>query len=312
MRLDVIIPFKDAEIYLPNICADLENQTFRDFTVHFVSDHSVDGSLEYLSQKFSFEFKVHESAEVGPGAARNLGIISSSNEYILFIDADDRVSKNYLLRFYEKAVSTKADIIECMYQSIDTSGNIISGTNLESFISSNDRFMALVYGDVPRLSWGKAYKREMIESKKAFFPNDIHNGEDHIFLLEAYKDSPHIEIICEQLYSWVRYSHSLTNREPTRKTVEDFVKVGELKSDILGLVPWATDVDGDKLLKFSRRTFKEARMLISKIKSDSSESTALIELLRELIGKSDKLGLVCDTLKSDSTSYWQDVMTWQE
>lgn len=308
MKLDIIIPFKDAETHLPNICSDLEKQEFQDFTVHFVSDHSTDNSLPYLDRKFSFEHISYESIGEGPGAARNLGITSSTGDYILFIDADDRISPSYLSRFYDTALTTEADIIECMYQSIDTDGNIVSGTNLESFISSDDRFMAFVYGDIPRLSWGKAYKRSHIEKQNAFFPDNIHNGEDHIFLLKAYKGDPHVEIICERLYSWIRHSHSLTNREPTSKTIEDFVRVGELKCELLELTPEQDNIDEEKLLKFSRRTFKEARMLISKVKSDSSVADDLIVELRELIAASTSLGLVCETLRNDSTSYWQDVM----
>ncbi|MNJ36875.1 putative glycosyltransferase EpsH [compost metagenome] len=309
MKLDIVIPFKDAEVHLPNICADLEKQTHKNFTVHFVSDNSTDNSLKYLKTKFKFTCHTWESDGVGPGAARNFGINKSTGDYLLFIDADDRISKDYTLRFYEKALSTKADIIECMYQSIDTAGTVVSGTNLESFISTNDRFLALVYGDIPRLSWGKAYKRKTIQSKKALFPENIHNGEDHIFLLKAYKNSPHIEIICEQLYSWIRHPQSLTNRQATIKTVDDFVLVSEAKAEILDLIPETNSPDREKLLKFSRRTFKEARILISKINSDSVNAQELIQHLRNTFIKSNKLKLICEIIKNDNTSYWTDVMS---
>ncbi|MBF4554905.1 glycosyltransferase [Pseudomonas sp. p50] len=308
MKIDIIIPFKDAALHLPNICADLESQTHKNFTVHFVSDQSSDDSLAVLNDGFSFPYHVWESDRIGPGAARNLGINKSDGDYILFIDADDRISKEYTYRFHEKALETNADIIECMYQSIDTNGTVISGTNLENFISSNDRFFALVYGDIPRLSWGKAYKRKSIESRNALFPENIHNGEDHIFLLNAYKNSPHIEIICEHLYSWIRHPQSLTNREITKKTLEDFVDVSELKTEILKLTPENLYADEEILLKFSRRTFKEARILISKIKSESEDPRDLIQHLRELILKSTTLPLVNEIIRNDSTSYWSDVM----
>lgn len=308
MKLDIVIPFKDAEEHLPNICADLESQTHQDFTVHFISDQSSDTSLAYLKNGLPFSYRVWESDGAGPGAARNIGIKKSDGDYILFIDADDRISKDYTLRFYEKALSTEADIVECMYQSIDTNGVIISGTNIESFISSSDRFQALIYGDIPRLSWGKAYKRKSIESKDALFPENIHNGEDHIFLLKAYKDSPHVEILCEYLYSWIRHPQSLTNRPPTEKTVEDFVMVSESKANILGLTTESSASDEEMLLKFSRRTFKEARILISKINSDSENPQTLIRHLRELILQSASLTLIRDFIKTDTTSYWKDVM----
>ncbi|KAB0504869.1 glycosyltransferase family 2 protein [Pseudomonas moorei] len=308
MKFDIVIPFKDAETHLPNICADLENQTNKNFTAHFVSDQSSDESLAYLKNDFSFSYHVWESDGIGPGAARNTGINSSSGDYILFIDADDRITKDYTSKFYEKARSTGADIIECMYQSIDSNGTIVSGTNLESFISSSDRFLALVYGDVPRLSWGKAYKRKAIEDRHAFFPENIHNGEDHIFLLKAYKDLPHIEIICEHLYRWIRHPQSLTNRETTEKTIEDFVRVSELKAEILNLTSENRPSDEELLLKFSRRIFKEARILISKVISDSKNPQNIIRHLRELMLQSTHLNLTKEIIKNDSTSYWKDVM----
>lgn len=308
MKFDIVIPFKDAVNHLPTLCADLEKQIHQDFTAHFVSDQSFDGSLDFLKKDHRFQLNILESPGSGPGTARNEGMKHASGEYILFIDADDRIADNYTQRFYDKARASNADIIECMYQSIDQNGIVISGTNIETFISSSDRFLALTLGDIPRLSWGKAYKRSFLEKQNAFFPNNIHNGEDHIFLLQAYKNSPHIEIICERLYSWMRHPESLTNRKVTHKTVEDFVKVSESKSNILESTLGHSDLNSEVFLKFARRTFKEARILISKIKSENNDAQNLIDYLRNQIIDSTHLFKMKELLKIDNTSYWKDVI----
>lgn len=308
INLDIIIPFKDAADFLPDICSDLESQKNQNFTVYFVSDCSTDGSLLFLKRNFNFTHYVLESQTSGPGGARNEGIDHSKGDYILLIDADDRIDTNYTDRFYTSAVKTSADIIECMYQSIDPHGNVISGTNVESFISASDRFEALLMGDLPRLSWGKAYNRELLNKLQARFPPNVHNGEDHIFLLQAYSDNPSIAIICEHLYQWIRRPTSLTNRIVTEKTIDDFIHIAELKTDLLNKKNYLPAKNDDLFIRFSRRCFKEARSLISKIRSEAVDTENLTQVLRHRIHISFKLEAICNAIKNDSTSYWHDVM----
>lgn len=309
-KLDVIIPFKDAEDFLPNICSDLINQCDKNFEVFFVSDNSTDNSISFLSQTFPFKHTLIKSNGDGPGTARNLGMELSSNHYVLFIDADDRIKNNYISSFNIEIENDGPDIIECMYHSINTEGEIISGTNLELFIANDDRFHSFLDGSIPRLSWGKAFKREHLVKNCAKFPDGIHNGEDHIFLLKAYSNDPKISIIPIHLYDWVRNPHSLTNRTCTHKTVEDFIKVSELKKVILeeSLRKISTEIHSEIILKFSRRTFKEARVLKSKILEENIDSEILIKAMQSLLLESNELKEVISIIKNDKTSYWSDVM----
>jgi len=307
MSLDIIVPFKDAVHHLPKLCLDLEGQQHQDFTVYFVSDHSEDGSIEYLGRNFSFRHVILHSDAEGPGSARNKGIRESRGDYVLFIDADDRINKNYTFRFSQKALGTNADIIECMYHAIDQSGIIVSRTNIESYISSEDRFISLALGEVPRLSWGKAFSRRLIEDHEVYFPEGIHNGEDHVFLLNAYKASKKIELIHDFLYSWIRHPASLTNRPATQKTVEDFVKVTELKYNIFSSYRSMQDECSEEYLRFARRTFKEARVLINKLVGEGNKDLA--SRLVNLLTRSEELSSLCEAVKADrKTSYWEDVV----
>ncbi|MDF1894664.1 glycosyltransferase family 2 protein [Rahnella sp. Lac-M11] len=310
MNIDILIPFKDAEAHLPNICYDLSQQTFNNFQVTFISDDSIDGSIEYLENThFPFKSKILESTGQGPGTARNIGIRNTDFEYICFIDVDDRIETNFIEEFTSVAINHKPDIVECMFKSISPDGEIISGTHIENFISNKDRFLTLLDGSTPRLSWGKIYKREHLLNIDCFFPDGIHNGEDHIFLLNAYSSNPTVEIVLKKLYSWVRHPNSLTNRPPTEKTIEDFIKVSELKSDIFEKYKsYITDKNLSSLA-FSRRFFKEARMLQLQIKAFPSTSGNLIVKLQQGILHSEKLKKRRDDIEHDATSYWKDVMT---
>ncbi|EJF8034225.1 glycosyltransferase family 2 protein, partial [Escherichia coli] len=309
-KFDIIIPFKDAINYIQSICNDLSLQDDMDFTVCFVSDGCIDGTIDFLAQDFHFKHKIINSNGVGPGSARNTGIVNTDGDYILFIDVDDRISSNYISTFKETANAYHPDIIECMYKSIDPKGKRISGTDLNEFISNESRFLSLLHGKTPRLSWGKAFRRQHLLSSEAFFPEGIHNGEDHIFLLKAYHANPKIEVIFKVLYHWVRHYASLTNRPADIKTIDDFIAVSEMKYEIFtSHISDISDINyNDELLKFSRRTYKEARTLKNKINNDGINIRDLTYALRQKIISSEKLSDINNIIKNDKTSYWSDIM----
>ncbi|EFB9978546.1 TPA: glycosyltransferase [Escherichia coli] len=312
MKIDIVIPFKDAIEYIEDICLDLELQTDTEFSVCFVSDDSSDGTLEYLKKTFIFSHKVITSTGVGPGAARNTGIKNTFGDYILFIDADDRIEPNYVESFKSKAQATAPDVIECMYIAKDIEGNKLSSTNLKEFISNESRFIGLIEGRIPRLSWGKAYKRSYLTINDAYFPDGVHNGEDHIFLLKFYQNRPAVELIIKSLYFWIRRSNSLTNRPAELKTIQDFVKVSEMKSEMLKSYLSKNPQYDNLFIKFARRTFKEARALKNKIISDGVDTSELLLKLSESIQDSILLEDVRNIIKEDKgTTYWDDVMKGQ-
>ncbi|WP_312971731.1 glycosyltransferase [Atlantibacter sp.] len=304
MKYDVIIPFKNALQYLPFICSDLNNQDCKDFKVYFVSDDPDESSFSFFDEKIKFDFEVIKSKGNGPGDARNEGMKKATGDYILFIDVDDRIDSNYISCFNDKIKASCADIIECMYHSIDTDGHVISKTNLENYILSSDRFELLLDGDLPRLSWGKAYRRGFLEEYNITFPAGVHNGEDHIFLLSAYSKEPSIELIFDYIYKWVRHSESLTNRLATYKTIDDFILVSEIKKQIFECV----QNNDEKILKFARRIFKEARVLQNKMRSENPDFNELIQYMRKSMLGSVELKAINEIIRNDSTTYWSDVM----
>lgn len=313
LEIDIIIPFRDAVGHLNNICSCLNLQTSNKFTVYFVSDHSTDGSIELIkSLDLNFKYKILESFGSGPGAARNTGIEESYNDYICFIDADDKISYDYIEKFLLVAMNEEPDIIECMFKAINTESEVVSKTNLAPYISCEDRFDSLISGVIPRLSWGKAFKREHLLKNNARFPNDIYNGEDHVFLLLAYNKNPRISLIFEFMYFWVRHPNSLTNRTPTEKNVFDFIAVSEIKYKIFTEKLNPQEIDEETLQKnkltFSRRLFKEARSLKHEIIKNSVQHSLLIDALKMNLLASEILDEPINIIKNDNTSYWSDVI----
>lgn len=93
----IVIPTLDEEVYLPLLLGDLSLQTFDDFEVIHVDGGSQDETLEKAKQwqqKLNLRTFGHNIKSVA--AERNRGASESKGEWIIFMDADDRLPNSFL------------------------------------------------------------------------------------------------------------------------------------------------------------------------------------------------------------------------
>lgn len=87
-KVSIIIPFYSGKDWLKEALESVFNQTFKDFEVILVNDGSKEDISDILSQ---YEGRINYFGQVnlGPAAARNLGISKATGKYIAFEDSDD-------------------------------------------------------------------------------------------------------------------------------------------------------------------------------------------------------------------------------
>ena len=91
--VSVIIPVHNAEKFIIKTVKSVEVQSYSEWEIIMVDDHSSDGSVEII-RKHIAESKNRISLimldeETGAAAARNAGIRAAIGRYIAFLDADD-------------------------------------------------------------------------------------------------------------------------------------------------------------------------------------------------------------------------------
>lgn len=91
------------------------NQTFKDIEIILVDDGSPDncGSIcDAFATRYP-QIRVIHQENSGLSVARNIGIDSSSGEYICFVDSDDMVAPDYCQRLYELLDGSLYDFSFC-------------------------------------------------------------------------------------------------------------------------------------------------------------------------------------------------------
>ena len=90
--IDLIIPVYNSKQFMPELLDSIERQSYKDFRVIFVDDGSSDGTYEWLSETLktaNFRYLLLSQTNRGPSSARNLGIQSTTADWIVFSDSDD-------------------------------------------------------------------------------------------------------------------------------------------------------------------------------------------------------------------------------
>lgn len=113
-KIAVIVPVYNGEKFLPELIDCLLRQTINNFEVYFVDDCSIDGTSVLLKKAVDENvnfYYVRNAHKCGAAASRNKGIMRSQSDYVLCLDADDRVAYDLLEELEKAAELCSADMV---------------------------------------------------------------------------------------------------------------------------------------------------------------------------------------------------------
>ena len=202
--IDIIIPAYNAHSTIGNALGSIAKQINRDcLQVYIVNDGSERDYSNFIDD-FSGILNIEEITikNSGPGKARQVGIDSSKNEYIVFVDADDVLYNEYSLVNLLSIIGN-ADLAEGRFIETHQDG---SSTEL------NPQYCYL---------HGKMYRRSIIEKNKLKFNSPKQKDGD------LYEDSAFNQLynVCcettvsteEIIYIYNFNENSLTKKEINRE-----------------------------------------------------------------------------------------------
>ena len=140
-KISVIVPCYNQAQYLDECLQSVENQTFTDWECIIVNDGSLDNTEEIAQRwaKKDSRFRYLKKENRGLSSARNFGIEHADGEWVLPLDADDKISENYM-QLAENEFDNGYKVIYCkvkrfgakngLWHLADFSLNTLSKTNM--------------------------------------------------------------------------------------------------------------------------------------------------------------------------------------
>ncbi len=111
----IVIPSLNEEKYLPKLLKDLSNQTYRDFETIHVDAQSEDKTVKKAAAfKETANLSTEISSKKNVCHQRNLGAAKARGEWIIFMDADNRIPHHFLQGIkYQIDKRPKLDAFTC-------------------------------------------------------------------------------------------------------------------------------------------------------------------------------------------------------
>lgn len=266
-KVSIIIPVYNAEKFLGKCINSVLTQTYENWEIIIIDDGSTDNSEKIYNEfaKNDNRFKVYYQDNKGVSAARNFGINIAQGKYIIFIDADDWIEKDFIDRMIEVIEKEKADMVQCNFYYVrnDTfekrkhiSPNYSIRENLEElqldilYREYEEKKNHNSVGAI-RSVWGKIFKASILKEIK--FNENIDIFEDGIFILYALQMMKKVVLIDEYLY---------------------YYRITEVSSNI----KFKTDFDKKVLI-----IFKEMQNFVTKYKKDEKFIKCFYIMIFEMI-----------------------------
>lgn len=208
--ISIIIPFYNLDKYIYDCLNSLIEQSFKNFEIICVDDFSKDQTSNIIKSFMARDGRIilikNNVKSRGAGFARNLGIRMARGKFILVLDGDDFFESDFLLKLYDKAIRTNADLVICDgffyndYIKKDSSLNSFSflRPGAISSIKSCDLNHKIFQLSV-ETPWNKLYLREVILKNNLRFQCDLASANDIRFVCSYLSVSKHIEIITDKL-----------------------------------------------------------------------------------------------------------------
>ena len=169
--ISVIVPVYKVEAYLHRCVDSILAQTFSDFDLILVDDGSPDNCGSICEEYARRDGRVHviHQENGGLSAARNAGIdwalANSDSQWLAFVDSDDWVHPEFLLRLYTIVQETGCLLSACGF--FCTGGEDFPALGVPEYpvLSADDYYCPEERGrDVPTIACAKLYHKSLFDS----------------------------------------------------------------------------------------------------------------------------------------------------
>ncbi|WP_026558788.1 glycosyltransferase family 2 protein [Bacillus sp. J37] len=233
-KVSVIVPVYNSENYISACIESILNQTYSKLEIIIVNDGSIDKSeqiiIEYLEKDNRIIYLYQENN--GPSEARNKGILSSTGDYLVFIDSDDTVDKRYIEYLLKETIKLDADLVCCGY--IDYSKYGVKNHtdfNINENVSLH-AFMEMVCKGTGGVLWGKIFKSEIIVKNNLKMDGNLFMSEDLVFVLQYVSHCKVFAAVQEYLYNYNRLNQGSISSNISINYINNHIIVCEYLEEI--------------------------------------------------------------------------------
>lgn len=218
MKVSVIIPIYNAAPYVERCCRSLLEQSLEDIEYIFISDGSMDDSVQIVRQVAALypsrQIRILEHQDnCGISFTREQGLREAHGDYVIYCDADDWVDADMYERLLRVADAEMADVVCCGMQ-VERAGKQLT----EALWSAEPYQLSFAIGPLVGSVCLKLIRRTLLTEHDIHFPTGVNWGEDFVVSIMAQILAKRVAIVPYWTpYHYVQHTSSITHSPSINK-----------------------------------------------------------------------------------------------
>ena len=233
-KVSIIIPVYNVENYIEECLNSIKNQSYKNIEIILIDDGSTDQS-GYICEKFKKEDNriiVFHQSNSGVSTARNKGLELAKGDYIMFVDPDDYLNRDFIKIMINNFVNS--EIVICgYYEKYVNSENIHKITDDIKVINQKEAINLLFDRKYYNgYLWNKIFLKKIIKDNGIQFNKNIHMCEDLLFVTQYMIKCTNVTLLPNSLYYYrIRNSSMVFNKNSNK-----FISLFDAYKEILILL----------------------------------------------------------------------------
>ena len=223
-KISVIVPIYNMEKYVARCIESILVQNYENLELILINDGSTDGVESIINpylEKYPDIIKYIRKENTGLSDTRNIGMQKSTGDYIMFVDSDDYLEQNLLIKLIPY-IKEGVELIKFKTQKVNECGEIIGLMNGPVFdiTTGEEAFSKMCFEDeLMETAWLYLYKSELLKENNFKFEKGLYHEDFGLIPLVILKAKTFVSTnICG--YNYVQSSNSITRTQDYQKTLK--------------------------------------------------------------------------------------------
>lgn len=227
-KVSIVVPVYKVESYIKRCVDSLINQTLKEIEIILVDDGSPDKCPQICDDysKQDNRIKVIHKKNGGLSDARNVGLLKSSGEYILFIDSDDYIKYETCDILYLNAIKDNLDLVVGDAIRIENNTEIYMQHSEISLgkISKGTEFLKeqLKYSGMYMSASMNLYKKDFLVNNELLFKKGIYH-EDEQWTPRVFLIAERVKYVKIAFYCYIIRENSITKKKDKSQNGRDMI-----------------------------------------------------------------------------------------
>ncbi len=282
--ISIIVPVYKVEQYLYRCVDSILAQTYSNMEIILIDDGSPDKCPSICDQYAirDFRVKVLHKKNGGVSSARNAGLNIMNGKYVCFVDSDDYLPEDSIMKLYSAMNNNDVTYVVgmCKFAGKETVKNTINELNMFRIQEEPEKLLSYIVKGGSYSPYAKLYNSNIIHEYTLRFPENMKIAEDAVFIRTYLRYCDSVCLIPEIVYEYNEdNTHSLS-----KKAYEEYSYFyAEKMKSVEKLVESLPLTQERKRIFLAERGINGIRISINHYFANYTDRLQLIVFLKEIL-----------------------------